>query len=72
MKADRYVVGYPEWGSRIYGPNEWDDGITPFRSLKSAGRNAKRHKAKGNAPIIYRLVPVRCVRAKAKRGERTG
>lgn len=65
-QPNRYVVGYAEWGSRIYGPNEWDDGMTPFRSLKSAERNAKRHEGKGNTPIIYRLVPVRRV---GKRGK---
>lgn len=69
MKTDRYVVGYAEWGSRIYGPSEWDDGMTPFQTLKSAERNAKRHEAKGNAPIIYRLIPVRRVRAKRGKKE---
>ena len=66
MRADRYVVGYAE-GDAVYGKD--DGGLLAYALPLSSRKSAEKRRARlsPNA-VIYRLVPVR--RVKAQRGKR--
>jgi SH3-like domain-containing protein len=65
MKADRYVVGIP--GDYVYGIDR--NGLIGWiQSLSLSTARIIARKPWMNTPIIYRLVPVR--RVKAQRGKK--
>lgn len=66
MKTDRYVVGYRGRRQVVYGADE-ENRSTYAVPLKSLGQANKRRLRLSSNAIIYRLVPVR--RVKAKRGK---
>jgi len=70
VNTDRYVVGYAGRGKVMYGYDdnslEWS-WVLPLSGIREAER--KRREVEGDGPeeaIIYRLVPVRRVKAKNK------